>query len=73
MKDYFGPHYPFTTTSPTVPNVTRVYEDFDAFTAEGMEARVIGGMHFRSSNEDGTELGKNVAKWVMKHHFQATE
>ena len=30
-------------------------------------------MDFRSANEDGAELGKNVAKWVMKHHFQATE
>ena len=69
MKDYFGPHHPFTTTSPTVPNVTRVYEDFDAFTAEGMEARVIGGMHFRSSLEEGARQGKRVGNWVLSHYL----
>jgi hypothetical protein len=69
MKDYFGPHHAFTTTSPTVANVTRWYEDFDAFAAEGMEARVIGGMHFRSSLEEGARQGTRVPNWVLSRYL----
>ena len=34
-------------------------------------ARIAGGMHFRTSTVDGEALGRNVARWVLSHHFQA--
>ena len=67
MKAYFGRKYRFETTSPTVPGVIRFYEDFDAFAAEGADARVFGGMHFRTSLEEGSRQGKRVANWVLKN------
>lgn len=67
MKAYFGPQYAFVTTSPTVPGVTRSYRNFDAFTAEGMVARIFGGMHFRSSLEEGAHQGLLVGNWVIEH------
>ena len=67
MKDYFGPNYAFTTTAPPVPGVTRSYDDFDAYIAEGREARILGGMHFRSSLDEGAKQGISVGNWVIDH------
>jgi len=70
MKDYFGPHYSFSTTSPTVPGVTRTYADFDSFADEGAQARILGGMHFRTSLEEGARQGNSVANWVLEHYLR---
>jgi hypothetical protein len=67
MKAYFGPHHAFTTTSPTVPGITRSYADFDAYAAEGFIARILGGMHFRSSLEEGARQGLRVGNYVLDH------
>ena len=67
MKEYFGPNYAFSTTAPAVPGVVRSYADFDAFAEEGATARVIGGMHFRNSLEEGARQGKRVGNWVLAH------
>jgi hypothetical protein len=57
----------------SVTGTTRNYDTTTDFIQEVMNARVWGGMHFRSANEHGAELGKNTAKWVMKKHFQPTD
>ncbi len=69
LERYFGQHYAFDTTSPTVPGVTRHYEDFDAFAEEGGLARILGGMHFRNSVEVGHRQGKSVANWILEHYL----
>jgi len=69
LERYFGQHYAFDTTSPTVPGVTRHYEDFDAFAEEGGFARILGGMHFRNSVEVGHRQGKSVANWILEHYL----
>ena len=69
MKGYFGPNHAFTTTSPTVPGGTRSYDDFDAYIAEGREARVLGGMHFRTSLDEGARQGVRVGNWVIDHYL----
>jgi hypothetical protein len=67
LESYFGQHDAFDTTSPTVPGVTRHYDDFDAFAEEGGFARILGGMHFRNSVEVGHREGKRVANWILEH------
>ncbi len=37
------------------------------------EARIWGGMHFRTSVVHGRVLGEKTARWVAKHHFQPRE
>jgi hypothetical protein len=69
LEHYFGQHYGFDTTSPTVPGVTRHYDDFDAFAEEGGLARILGGMHFRNSVEVGHREGKSVANWILEHYL----
>lgn len=67
MTWFYGPHHAFETTSPTVPGVVRHYQSFDAFADEGFLARIYGGMHFRSSLEEGAREGKKVGNWVIDH------
>lgn len=67
---YRTKHVSFTFSS-SVPGTTpRPYTSTDEKIREVLDARVWGGMHFRTSTEHGAELGKSVAKWVVKHHFQ---
>jgi hypothetical protein len=49
---------------------TRTYESTDELIREVIDARVHGGMHFRSAGEAGAELGRKTAQWVMRQHFQ---
>ena len=71
MKGYFGPHYSFSTTAPAVPGVTRTYADFDSFAEEGQLARILGGMHFRTSIDEGTHQGRRVGNWVIDNYLRA--
>jgi hypothetical protein len=59
----------FTFTSSVAGTGPRSYARTDDKIKGVIDARVWGGMHFRTSAEHGAELGKNVAKWVVKHHF----
>lgn len=73
MNAYFGQSHAFRTTSPTVPGAVRSYASINAFISEGREARILGGMHFRSSLEDGTQQGVEVGRWVLDHYLQPLE
>jgi len=56
------------------PNVlVRNYDSTDDFLKDIKDARVLGGMHFRTSTDDGTTLGRQVAKYVLKHHFRPVD
>jgi hypothetical protein len=70
MKAYFGPNHAFATTAPSVPGVIRSYDDFDAYLEEGRLARILGGMHFRSSLEEGSREGLRVGNWVLEHFLR---
>lgn len=67
MTKYFGNHYAFSTTAATVPGATRSYESFDSYAEEGIFARILGGMHFRGSLEEGSRQGKKVGNWVLQN------
>ena len=48
----------------------RDYASTDAMIQELQEARIWGGMHFRTSSADGAALGKAVARWVLTQRLQ---
>ena len=54
----------------TVTSTTHQYHGTDDLVHDVSNGRVWGGMHFRNSTVVGAELGKAVAKWVAKRHFQ---
>ena len=37
---------------------------------EIIDARVWGGIHFRTADVQGAVIGKKVAHWLRKHYFQ---
>jgi len=53
-----------STTSPSLPGVTRSWSSVDAFTQEVIDARVYDGVHYRSSGDAGRKLGTQVGEWA---------
>ena len=39
-------------------------------TKEVIEARIWGGIHFRTADEQGTVIGKKVGRWLRQHYFK---
>jgi len=40
------------------------------WTKEIIEARIWAGLHFRTADVQGAELGKNVAEFMEENYFQ---
>jgi hypothetical protein len=54
-------------TSPALPGVTRHWPTFAALGQEVLDARVWGGVHWRTSCERGRTLGEQVGSWTLTH------
>jgi hypothetical protein len=48
----------------------RHFRSFSQATAEVIEARIWGGIHFRTAGVSGAHLGEAVAAQIVKHHFR---
>jgi len=46
------------------------YEHFRDVWDDTIDARVYQGIHFRSADEQGAQIGRDVARWVDKHALQ---
>jgi hypothetical protein len=66
----FGENTTFTVTSEVRPG-TRSYSSFSEATAEIADARVFGGIHFRTSCVRANALGRAVADYVSRHAMRA--
>ncbi len=67
----FGDNTPLTFTSEIQPGTTRSFPSFSAAVAEIADARVFGGIHFRTSCVRGNSLGQAVAAYVSSHAMLA--
>lgn len=63
---------PVTLTSPTAPGVTRHYASLADIVAEASNARIWGGIHWRTDQLDGEELGRQVGRYAISHAFGST-
>jgi hypothetical protein len=52
------------------PIPPRQFDRFSDALKEIIDARVWGGIHFRTADVQGTVIGKKVAHWLEKHYFQ---
>src|SRR5947209_11627187 len=68
----FGDNSPFTLTSELRPG-TRSFASFSAAVAEIADARVFGGIHFRTSCVRGNALGQAVAAFVSSHAMRSLD
>jgi hypothetical protein len=65
LADRFGDRTPFTADSDTMLGVTRSFRSFSSALDEVKDARIFAGIHFQAATEDGAELGKSVAPYVL--------
>jgi hypothetical protein len=70
LASIFGDDTSFTVTSESRPG-TRSFSSFSSAVLEIADARVFGGIHFRTSCVLGNTLGRNVANFVATHAMRA--
>jgi hypothetical protein len=62
-------HY-ITVSNPAVPGMVFQYSSFSQMTADISDARVYGGLHFRTDQVAGERLGRAVATAVCKNNLR---
>src|SRR5262249_32465659 len=60
-----GEHAEFSVTSDGMPTVVRYFSSFTDALDEVKNARVFGGIHFRTACNDGQMLGNSVGDYVL--------
>ncbi|WP_131784449.1 vanadium-dependent haloperoxidase [Protofrankia symbiont of Coriaria ruscifolia] len=60
-----GPQQPISVTSTTAPGVSRTYTSWRQATDDNVNARVWSGIHFRSTDVIGAELGRKAASYDL--------
>jgi hypothetical protein len=56
-------------TNPAVPTITLQYTSFKQITDDISDARVYGGIHFRTDQEAGADLGRAIGTAVYKNNL----
>jgi hypothetical protein len=59
-------------TSPTAPGVKHRFTDMTVYTQEVANARIWAGFHYRFSTRAGTEMGRQIGEYVVRHVMQPT-
>jgi PAP2 superfamily len=70
LTPYFGEATAITVTTETLPGQLRSYPSLSAALEEVINARVFGGIHFRTSCEMGQALGSSVADYVLRYSLR---
>ncbi len=70
LGTYFGNDTEFTLTSETLPGAVRSYTSFTEASDEAFDARIYGGIHFRSACRDGRALVAQVGSFVVANVAQ---
>jgi hypothetical protein len=71
LRDFFGrDKIAFDVASSRFPTQPRHFKSFSDALNEVIDARVWGGIHFRTADVQGAEIGSKVARWERKHFFQ---
>ena len=65
-----NPGMPINVTSDARPG-TRTFTTYSEVLAEIHDARVFGGIHWRTACKVGSALGEAVAQYVAAHSMQA--
>jgi hypothetical protein len=70
LREVFGTdRMAFDVFSSRFPNQPRHFERFSLALKEIVDARVWGGIHFRTADVQGATIGKKVGFWLQKHYF----
>jgi hypothetical protein len=69
-RTYGEAGHSITVTNPAVPNIVLQYASFKQITDDISDARVYGGIHFRTDQEAGADLGRAVGTVVYKNNLR---
>jgi hypothetical protein len=69
LRDFFGTNRMAFTVTNTGTGVTRAYARFTEVPKETIDARIYQGLHFRTADEQGAQLGEDVARYRARHYF----
>lgn len=67
LGEYFGEDTHFNVGSDVMVGVIRSFQSFSQALEEVKNARIFGGIHFRSACDVGQKLGIDVAAYVLQH------
>ena len=70
MQNFFGTDKISFSAVSTRTRTTRSFERLSDALKEVIDARVWGGIHFRTADAQGAVLGTKVAHYERKHYFQ---
>ena len=60
-----------TMSNPAVPGIVLQYGSFKQITDDISDARVYGGIHFRTDQDAGARLGRDIGTTVYKNNLRA--
>lgn len=60
-----------TLSNPAVPNIVLQYTSFKQITDDISDARIYGGIHYRTDQVAGARLGKAVGRTVYRNNLRA--
>lgn len=66
LASFFGANTGFSTTSVGLPGPPRSFASFHAAAEEAGQSRILGGIHFQFSNQDGLASGRALAQFVLE-------
>jgi len=71
LQAFFGrDRIAFDVSSPRFPGQPRHFERFSAVIDEVVEARIWGGIHFRTADVQGAAIGTKVVGWERLFYFR---
>jgi hypothetical protein len=72
-RRFFGTNeMTFALNSPA-STTPRIYTQFTDVLRDTIRARIYMGIHFRTPDVQGVNLGRRVARWIDNHFFQPTD
>jgi hypothetical protein len=71
LQAFFGTdEMTFYVTSSQFPGEQRTFHRFSDVISELIEARIWGGLHFRTADVQGARLGEEVSRYTQLHWFE---
>ncbi len=69
-ESYGNVHQALTLSTPAVPGVALNYTNLTQITDDIDDARVYGGIHFRTDQDAGAKLGRRVAQYIYNQNLR---
>lgn len=70
LARFFGDDVSFSTTTTTLPGVTREFSSFSDAAQENANSRIYIGFHFRHATVEGLKLGEKIGKVAFNHYLR---